>query len=81
VSDKFSADRVMPQFVGMEQSAGPGADRSKSEPVRILIDATGPPVLNPAAAGVLLRILLRAAERDGMTNVTRAGNCPVLSDS
>jgi hypothetical protein len=71
----------MPQLVGMEWSAGPAADRSKSAPARLAIDATGPPVLNPAAAGVLLRILLRAAERDGMTNATRAGNCPVLSDS
>jgi hypothetical protein len=71
----------MAQLVGMEQCAGPGADRPKSEPARILIDATGPPVLNPAAAGVLLRILLRAAERDGMTNDTHSSNLPVRSDS
>jgi len=71
----------MPQLVGMEQSAGPGADRLKSEPARIVIDTTGPPVLNPAAAGVLLRILLRAAERHGLTNATHPDDSPVLSDS
>ena len=67
--------------MGMEQSGGPAADRPKSEPAKILIDATGPPVLNSAAAGVLLRILLRAAERDGMTNATHPSDCPVRSDS
>jgi hypothetical protein len=45
------------------------------------IDATGPPVLNPAAAGVLLRILLQAAERDGMTNATHPDARRVRSDS
>jgi len=67
--------------VGMEQSAGPGADRLKSEPATIVIDTTGPPVLNPAAAGVLLRVLLRAAERHGLTNATHPDDSPVLSDS
>jgi hypothetical protein len=71
----------MPQLVGMEQCASPGADRLKSNPAKIVIDSTGPPVLNPAAAGVLLRILLRAAERDGITNATHVSDLPVLSDS
>lgn len=69
----------MAQLVGMEQSAGPGADRLNSVPVKILINTTGPPVLNPAAAEVLLRILLQAGERNGMTNDTRSSNLPVVA--
>ncbi|MDF1598035.1 MAG: hypothetical protein P1T08_18340 [Acidimicrobiia bacterium] len=65
----------------MEQSAAPGVDRQYSEPAGIVMDATGPPVLNEAAAGVLLRILLRAAERHGMANVTHLGALRVRSDS
>jgi hypothetical protein len=65
----------------MDQRAGPGADIRKDDPTGVVIDATGPPVLNPAAAGVLLRILLRAAKRDGMTNITHVGDLPVRSDS
>ena len=71
----------MSQLVGMEQSAGPGADRLKSAPARVVIDATGPPVLNEAAAEVLLRILLRAAKRHGLTNATHPSDRPVRSDS
>ena len=65
----------------MEQPAGPRADLLKSDPTRAAIETAGPPVLKPAAAGVLLRILLRAAERHNMTNATRASDLPVLSDS
>jgi hypothetical protein len=65
----------------MDKRAGPGADRLKSEPALVVIDATGPPVLNQPAAEVLLRILLRAAERYGMTNATRPSHRRVRSDS
>ena len=71
----------MLQLEGMEQSAEPEADRLKSQPARVVIETTGPPVLNPAAAGVLLRILLRAAERHGITNATHPIDLPVRSDS
>jgi hypothetical protein len=65
----------------MEQPVGPRADRPKTAPARVVIDATGPPVLNEAAAEVLLRILLRAAGRHGLTNVTHPDDRPVRSDS
>ena len=65
----------------MDQRAGPGTDGRKDDPTGVFIDTTGPPVLNPAAAGVLLRILLRAAERHGLTNATHPDDSPVLSDS
>jgi hypothetical protein len=65
----------------MEQSAAPGVVRQYSEPAGIVVDATGPPVLNQAAAGVLLRILLRAAERQGIANATHPGDRRVRSDS
>ena len=64
----------------MEQAAGQN-DWSKSESAKVAIDATGPPVLNEAAAVVLLRILLRAAGRNGMTNATHPGARRVRSDS
>lgn len=65
----------------MEQAAGPSADRLTSKLARVVTETTGPPVLNQAAAEVLLRILLRAAGRHGMTNATHPTDLPVLSDS
>ena len=65
----------------MVQRAGPGTDGRKDDPTGVVIDATGPPVLNPAAAGVLLRILLRAAEQNGLTNATHPDARRVRSDS
>ena len=65
----------------MEAIGKKGVHRLTSEPARILIDATEPPVLNEAAAEVLLRILLRAADRRSMTNTTHPNDRPVLSES
>ncbi len=65
----------------MEQRPGSGADRLRKEPARVVLDPTGPPVLNQAAAEVLLRILLRAAERHVMTIATHRSGRPVRSDS
>lgn len=65
----------------MQQPAGPGADRLKSEPILVVVDMTEPPVLNEAAAVVLLRILLRSGERHGMTNAAYPATLPVPSDS
>jgi len=65
----------------MQQPARPGADRLNSEPILVVVDTTGPPVLNEAAALVLLRILLRAGERPGMTDAPYPATPPVPSDS
>lgn len=65
----------------MQQPARPGADRLNSGPITVIVDATGPPVLNEAAAAVLLRILLRAAERSGMIDAPYPAALPVPSDS
>ena len=65
----------------MEATPETGIGRLANEQANVVIDATGPPVLTPAAAGVLLRILLHAAERDGMTNVADSAACAVRSDS
>jgi hypothetical protein len=65
----------------MQQPAEPDADRLESEPILVVVDTTEPPVLNQAAAAVLLRILLRAGERHGMTNAAYSGDRPVPSDS
>lgn len=73
------ADRAVLQLAGMQQPARPGADRLNSEPIRVVVDTTEPPVLNQAAAVVLLRILLRAAERPGMTDAACSGDRPVRS--
>ena len=75
-----SADRAVVQLAGMQQPARP-ADRLNSEPIRVVVDTTGPPVLNEAAAVVLLRILLRAVERPGMTDAQYSATRPVPSDS
>ncbi|NOY56083.1 MAG: hypothetical protein GXP34_08860 [Actinobacteria bacterium] len=53
----------------MEQSAGLDADRLARAATRVIIDAAGPPILNEAAAQALLRILLRAADRNDVPNV------------
>ena len=63
----------------MEQTVGPGADRLNTEPILVVVDTTEPPVLREAAAVVLLGILLRAAERPGMTDASCSGNRPVRS--
>ncbi|HDH26670.1 MAG TPA: hypothetical protein ENH00_10845 [Actinobacteria bacterium] len=65
----------------MEATPETGIGRLARRPTRVVIDAAGPPVLTPAAAGVLLRILLHAAERDGMTNVGHSAASAVRSDS
>ncbi|HUP16050.1 MAG TPA: hypothetical protein VM848_08390 [Acidimicrobiia bacterium] len=49
----------------MQQPVRPGADRLKSEPIRVVADTTEPPVLNEPAAAALRRILLRAAGPPG----------------
>jgi len=64
----------------MQQPARPGADRPNSEPIRVVVDTTGPPVLNEAAAASLLRILLRAAERSGMIDAPYPATLPLPSD-
>ena len=66
---------------GMEATPETGIGRLARTPTRVVIDAAGPPILNEAAAGVLLRILLRAADRDGMTNVAHSAASAVRSDS
>ena len=66
---------------GMEATGETDIHRLSRTPVGVTFDATGPPVLNPAAAGVLLKILLRAAERNGITNATPADARRVRSDS
>ena len=76
---RHSADRVILQLAGMQQPAGSGADRLESEPILVVVDTTEPPVLSEAAAVVLLRILLRAAERSGMTDAACSGDRPVRS--
>jgi hypothetical protein len=65
----------------MEATGETGIHRLSRTPVGVALETTGPPVLNPAAAGVLLRILLRAAERNDITNATPADARPVRSDS
>ena len=65
----------------MEQPAGPSGDLIDSEPGRVVIETAGPPVLNQAAAEVLLRILLRAKERFGMTDTAPRSDGPLRSDS
>ncbi|HDH25246.1 MAG TPA: hypothetical protein ENH00_03500 [Actinobacteria bacterium] len=65
----------------MEQCADLDADRLARAPVRVVIDAAGPPVLNEAAAGVLLRILLRAADRNHVTIAAGTVASAVRSDS
>lgn len=77
---RHSADRAVLQLAGMQQPAGSGADRLESEPIRVVVDTTEPPVLNQAAAAVLLRILLRAGERHGIANAAQSGDRPVSSD-
>jgi hypothetical protein len=47
----------------------------------LFTDTIGPPVLTEAAAGVLLRILLRAAKRSEMAEAVRPGVGAVRSDS
>lgn len=78
---RHSADRAVLHLAGMPQPARPGADRPNSEPIRVVVDTTGPPVLNEAAAAALLRILVRAAERLGTLDVPYPAARPVLSDS
>lgn len=63
----------------MQQPARPDCDRLESEPILVVVDTTELPVLNQAAAEVLLRILLRAGERHGMTNAAGSGDRPVRS--
>ncbi len=65
----------------MEQPAGPSADRLRSDTGRVVVETTGPPILNQTAAVVLLRILLRAGERDGAGNIKRPSDPPLRSDS
>ena len=65
----------------MEATGETGIRPLSRTPVGVALETTGPPVLNPAAAGILLRILLRAAERNDMTNATHPGDRPVRSDS
>lgn len=65
----------------MEATPVTGDDRLAKPPSRVVIDAVGPPVLNPAAAVALLRILLKAAGRNDMTNVADSAGCAVRSDS
>jgi hypothetical protein len=64
----------------MQQPARP-ADRLNSEPIRVVVDTTGPLVLNEAAALVLLRILLRAAERPRMSDAQYSATLQVPSNS
>ena len=65
----------------MEQPAGPTGDLTDNDTSRVVIETTGPPILNQTAAGVLLRILLRAGERDGAGNIKRPSDPPLRSDS
>ncbi len=65
----------------MEATGETSIHRLSSTPVEVAIDAAETPVLNPAAARVLLRILLRAGERHGLTNASHSSDPPVLSDS
>jgi len=71
----------MSQSEGMEATPETGIGRLARRPTRVVIDAAGPPVLTPAAAGVLLRILLKAAGRNDTTNVAHSAACAVRSDS
>jgi hypothetical protein len=64
----------------MEQPAAPRSGLREHQ-VRVVIEATEPPVLNGAAAEVLLRILLAAAEPIATPDVKRPGPGPVRSDS
>lgn len=65
----------------MEQPAGPSADRLRSDTGRVVVETTGPPILNQTAAVVLLRILLRAKERFEMTDTAPPSDGPLRSDS
>ena len=65
----------------MEQPVAPGTDLLNSEPGRVVFETAGPPVLNQAAAEVLLRILLRAKERCEMTDTAPPSDGPLRSDS
>jgi hypothetical protein len=47
----------------------------------VFTDTIGPPVLTERAAGVLLRILLRAANRSEAPEAVRPGGGAVRSDS
>jgi len=60
---------------GMEATPEIGIGQLARTPTRVVIDAAGPPILNEAAAEVLLRILLRAAKQHAGANVA----CTVAS--
>jgi hypothetical protein len=61
-SFRASVDRPVSQARPVRQSARPGAGL-RNEPVKVEFDTHGPPILNEAAAAVLLRILIAATER------------------
>ena len=65
----------------MEATPETGIGRLANEQANVVIYATGPPVLTPAAAVVLLRILLKATGRNDTTNVADSAACAVRSDS
>ena len=67
--------------MGMEANGEAGIGRLARTPVRVVIDAAGPPVLNEPAAAVLLRILLRAAKQHAGANVASTVASAVRSDS
>jgi len=71
----------MPQPEGMEANGEAGIGRLARTPVRVIIDAPGPPILNEAAAAVLLRILLRAAKQHAGANVAHLSASAVRSVS
>ncbi len=65
----------------MEQPEAPSTDRLRSDTGRVVVETTGPPILNQTAAGVLLRILLRAQERFEKTDTAPRSDGPLRSDS